>query len=205
MKRFLEKIPRISWLQLFALGLVVVGIVIMVPRALDLFEFRKEISYARQNNFQAGNPSPDLLRPWMSIRYISVAYAVPQGYLFDAVRIQPKRETSMISIQRLNREMGLGMENGQPVLLENIRATIIAYQANPVATGLLEGKVEGWMTVQYIANSTGIPAEDIFDSVGIPIDGNAHKPLGYLSDEVHYPGGQKALTAAIQKVLNSVP
>lgn len=38
MKRFFEKFPRIPWLQLFALGLVVVGIVIMIPRAWDMLD-----------------------------------------------------------------------------------------------------------------------------------------------------------------------
>lgn len=205
MKRFLQKIPRFSRLQFFALGLVIVGLVLMISRALDLLDFRKEVSYAEQHNFQAGNPSPNLLRPWMSIRYISVAYAVPQGYLFEAVDIQPKKETGMISIQRLNREMGLETVNNQPVLLEIIRAAILAYRANPVATGLLERQVEDWMTVQYIANSTGIPPEDIFEAIGLPMKGNAHKPLGYLSDEVKYPGGPKALGAAIQALVDSVP
>lgn len=56
--------------------------------------------YAQQHNFQAGNPSPDLLQPWMSIRHIATMYAVPQGYLFEALNIQPQRETSLMSIER---------------------------------------------------------------------------------------------------------
>lgn len=205
MKRLLETFPRISWMQLFALGLVVVGIVIMIPRAWDMFDFYKKMRYAQQHNFQAGNPSPDLLQPWMSIRYIAVMYAVPQGYLFETLNIQPKRETSLMSIERLNRELGLGTINGQPVFLGSVRAAIVAYRANPVATGLLERKVENWMTVQYIANSTGIPAQDIFEVVGLPAEGNAHKPLGLLSREAGYPGGSKSLTDAIQKVVDTAP
>jgi len=205
MKRFSEKLPRISRLQLFALGLVVLGIAIMIPRAWDMLDFYKKVRYAQQHNFQAGNPSPDLLQPWMSTRYIAATYAVPQGYLFEAMNIQPKRETSLMSIERLNRELGLGTLNGQPVLLGSVRATIVAYRANPVATGLLERKVENWMTVQYIANSTGIPAQDIFEAIGLPMEGNAHKPLGLLSREVDYPGGSQALTNAIQKVVEPAP
>lgn len=205
MKRFFETFPRIPWLQLFALGLVVVGIVIMIPRAWDMLDFYKKMRYSQQHNFQAGNLSPDLLQPWMSTRYIAATYAVPQGYLFEAMNIQPKRETSLMSIERLNRELGRGTVNGQPALLETVRAAIVAYLANPVATGLLERKVENWMTVQYIANSTGIPARDIFDAIGLPLEGNAHKPLGYLSREADYPGGARALTGAIQKVVDTAP
>ncbi len=205
MKRFFEKFPRISWMQLFALGLVIIGIVIMIPRACDMLDFYKKVRYAQQHNFQAGNPSPDLLQPWMSIRYVATAYAVPQGYLFQTMNIQPKRETSLMSIERLNRELGLGTVNGQPALLETIRAAIAAYRANPVATGLLERKVENWMTVQYIANSTGIPAQDIFEAIGLPMEGNAHKSLGLLSREAGYPGGSKALTTVIQQIVDSAP
>lgn len=97
------------------------------------------------------------------------------------------------------------MVNGQPALLESARTAIVAYRANPVATGLLERKVENWMTVQYIANSTGIPEQDIFEAIGLPMEGNAHKPLGLLSREADYPGGARALTDAIQKVVDAIP
>jgi hypothetical protein len=87
--------------------------------------------------------------------------------------------------------------------MKTISEAILAYRANPVATGLLERHVEDWMTVQYIANSSGIRAETIFQAIGIPADGNAYKPLGFLSNEVNYPGGPKALAAAIQKIVDA--
>lgn len=201
MKQFLKR----TWPQWLALGLIIAGILIMIPRVRGMIGFYKEARYAAEHDFAAGNLSPDLLRPWMSIRYISVAYAVPQGYLFETLNIQPKRETSMISLQRLNRELGLGTVNGTPALLDSVRAAIVTYRANPVVTGLIEQRVEEWMTVQYIANSTGISSAYIFEQVGLPIEGNANKPLGFLSDELKYPGGVKALVAAVQKVIDSAP
>jgi hypothetical protein len=138
----------------------------------------------------------------MTIRYIAVAYAVPQKYLFDATGIQPKNENSMIALNRLNGHMGLGQADGKPVLINTVREAILAYRANPVATGLIERKVSDWMNVQYIANCTGIPAETIFQTIGVPMDGNAYLPLGYLSDSVNFAGGPKALTAAIQKIVD---
>jgi hypothetical protein len=203
MTKFIEKLKSISKVQWLAVALIVIGLAIMIPKARGMFDFYKEVRYATENDFAAGNLSPDLLRPWMSIRYIAVAYAVPQKYIFDAANIQPKKETSMIGINRLNRQMGLGQVDGNPALLKSIRKAILAYRANPVVTGLIEQHVEGWMTVQYIANSSGIPAETIFQAVGIPMDGNAYKPLDFLSDEVNYSGGPKNLAAAIQKVVDA--
>jgi hypothetical protein len=203
MKTIIEKLKSISKVQILALILVVVGVAIMVPKAKGMFDFYKEVRYATDNNFAAGNLSPELIRPWMSIRYLSVAYAVPQKYLFDAANIQPKKETSMIALNRLNQQMRLGSVDGQPALMKIIREAILAYRANPVVTGLIEREVSNWMTVQYIANSTGIPAETIFQKTGIPADGNAYKPLGFLSDEVNFTGGPKALVAAIQKIVDA--
>jgi hypothetical protein len=203
MKSLINKLKSISKVQLFAIILIIVGLSIMIPKGLGMFEFYKEVQYATNNNFQAGNPSPNLLRPWMSIRYISVAYAVPQKYLFEAANIQPKEENSMIALNRLNNQMKLGKLNGEPTLIKTIRDAIIAYRASPVVTGLIERKVSDWMNVQYIANSTGIPAETIFQEIGIPMDGNAYLPLGYLSDTVNYTGGSKALVSALQKIVDS--
>ncbi len=203
MKNLIEKIKSISKVQILAVILVIAGLAIMVPKARGMFEFYKEVRYAADNNFAAGNLSPDLLRPWMSIRYIAVAYAVPQKYLYDALGIRPKKETSMIAINRLNRQAGQGKANGNPELMGAIREAIVAYRANPVATGLIEQRVEDWMTVQYIANSAGIPAEAIFQETGIPLAGNAYKPLDFLGDEVDYQGGPKALVAAIQEIVDA--
>jgi hypothetical protein len=203
MKNLIEKLKSISKIQVVAVVLIVVGLAIMIPKARGMFDFYKEARYATENNFSAGNLSPDLLRPWMSIRYISVAYAVPQKYLFESLKIQPGKETSMIALNRLNSQMGLGKVDGQPVLMKTIRESIVEYRTHPVVTGLIEQHVEDWMSVQYIANSSGIPALVIFQEVGIPYEGNAFKPLGFLSDQVNYAGGPRALCAAIQKIVDA--
>ena len=200
MKKLISKLTSVQWL---AVALMLVGVMIMIPKAKGMLDFYKEVQYAAEHNFASGNVSPDLLRPWMSLRYIAVAYAVPQLYLYDAAGIKPRPETSMLALNRLNQQMGHGKANNQPELIGTIKDAIVAYRANPVATGLLERKVEEWMTVQYIANSTGIPADTILQALNLPLDGNAHKPLGFLSDEVDYPGGQKMLIAAIQEIVEA--
>ena len=203
MHSLIQKIKSVSIVQIIALILIIAGIAIMIPRARGMFNFYTESRYAVDNNFQAGNLSPDLIRPWMSLRYVAAAYAVPQKYLFDQLQIQPGKETSLIGLARLNQQMQLGSIDNQPALLKHIRTAILAYRANPVITGLIEQKVEDWMTVAYIANSTGLSADTILREAGIPPAGNQYKPLGFLSDETHYTGGQKALVAAIQKIIES--
>ena len=203
MRNLIDKIKSISKIQFFALILIIFGLGVMVNKGLGMLNFYKEIQYAKVNNFKAGNISPDLLRPWMTIRYVSVAYAVPQKYLFDAAQIQPKSENSMIGINRLNNQMQLGSLNGRPILMNTIRDAIIKYKANPVVTGLIEKQVRDWMSVQYIANSTGIPAKTIFQELGIPMDGNAYLPLGGLSDEINYQGGPSKLVVALQMIVDS--
>lgn len=199
MKNLFSKLTPVQWL---AIVLIVIGIAIMIPKGRGMLNFSREVRYARDNNFAAGNVSPDLIRPWMSIRYISVACAVPQKYLFDSTKIQPRKETSMIAIDRLNRQMRLGQVDGQPALMKTIHDAIVEYRAHPVVTGLIEKHVEDWMTVQYIANSSGIPALVIFQKINVSYQDNAFKPLGFLSQEVNYPGGTKALLAAIQKIVD---
>ena len=203
MADIIAKIKSISKIQILALVLIIVGLGIMIPKGLGMLDFYKEVQYARQHNFKAGNLSPDLLRPWMTIRYIAVAYAVPQKYLFDATGIQPKKENSMIALNRLNNYMQLGTLNGRPTLMNTIGEAIIKYRANPVITGLIEKQVADWMSVQYIANSTGIPAESIFQDLGISMEGNAYLPLGVLSGEVNYAGGPRALVGALQKIVDN--
>lgn len=202
MNNLIGKLKSISKVQIVAVILIVIGLAIMIPKAKGMLNFYKEARYATDNDFAAGNPSPDLLRPWMSIRYIAVAYGVPQKYLFDTANIQPHRESSMVSLNRLNRQLGLGQIDGQPAVMNIIRDAIISYRASPVATGMIEQHVEGWMTVQYIANSTGIPAETLLAETGITLDRNAFKPLDFLCNEVKYPGGPKALVAVLQKVVD---
>jgi hypothetical protein len=200
MKKLISKLTPIQWV---AVSLMLVGMMIMIPKANGMLNFYKEVEYAAEHNFASGNVSPDLLRPWMSLRYIAVAYAVPQLYLYDAAGIKPRPETSMLALNRLNQQMGHGKTDNQPELMGTIKDAIVAYRANPVATGLLEQKVEEWMTVQYIANSTGIPVDTILQALSLPLDGNAHKPLGFLSDEVDYPGGKKMLIATIQEIVEA--
>ena len=203
MQALIQKLKSIPKPLILAVALVAIGLAIMIPKGRALMELTKEARYAIENNFESGNPSLDLLRPWMTLRYIASNYGVPQKYLFDSCGIPPRKESSEIAINRLNKIMQLGQQNNLPVLLFKVRDAIQQYKEHPVVTGLLERHVEDWMTVESIANSTGIPADTLIKEANLPTEGSRYVPLGPLSDRVKYPGGVKALVSALENVLAS--
>ncbi len=85
------------------------------------------------------------------------------------------------------------------VIIDKAKAAITEYRANPVATGLRD--VRPWMSIRYIANSTGVSESEIFAAIGLPTAGNENKPLDLLSQDMHYPGGPRALVDAVKNAL----
>ena len=59
----IEKIKSISKVQWLAVALIIVGVAIMIPKAMGMVEFYKESRYAAEHDFSAGNLSPDLIAP----------------------------------------------------------------------------------------------------------------------------------------------
>ena len=176
-------------IPLIALLLIVAGIFFAMRFAQGAVASYRSMQFARQNDFDAGNLDVALVQPWMTMRYIAEAYAVPQIYLFDQLDIPMRRQTRRLPIERLNRRFQLGNVDGEPAIVEMIQRAILDYRQTPVVTGLAEGKVQHWMNIQYIANSTGIPVEALFDAVAIPMEGNVFKPLGWLVDSTEYEPG----------------
>lgn len=203
MSTLLTRLKAISRVQLFALVLIVGGLALMVWRGSRMFSTSQELRFAIEHDFKAGNPSTDLLRPWMTLRYVAASYGVPQKYIYDYAKVQPRKETSDISLERINRQLGLGQVDGKPAFLVTVREAIELYRANPVATGLLEREVDSWMTIQYIANSIGVPLETVFAELNLPVADHAYVPLNYLNDRIDYPGGLDGLQAALQKIVEA--
>ncbi len=77
----LKRLKSISKIQIAAIFLIVIGLLVVIRYGIGAFNAFREIQYARQNNFDAGNLDPSLRRPWMNMQYVAVAYAVPQEYL----------------------------------------------------------------------------------------------------------------------------
>lgn len=162
----------------------------------------RELQYIRQQGLDRGTATVDAIRPWMTIRFIAVAYAVPEEYLYSALSIPFDRRNADQALGELNRTYQLGQSpnSTELAIIDKARAAITEYRANPVATGLRD--VRPWMSVRYIANSTGVPEQVIFEGIGVPAAGNENKPLDMLSEEQHNPGGPRALSEAVQSVLS---
>lgn len=206
----LNKFKSISKIQIAAVILIIIGLFAVVRYGIGTFYAFREMQYARQNNFDEGNLDPSLLRPWMNMQYIAVAYAVPQEYLFAELSIPFERRNSRISLDDLNEMFNFGRASTDerdgrpyPLIMDKLTKAIEDYRANPVPTGLEGDGVRPWMSIQYIANSTGIPVETIFKEINLEEDGNAYIPLEYLVDEIKYPGGPHALFDNLQRVIDT--
>lgn len=191
--------PRWQWALIvatIAIGLIISGL--FVVRSVRSF---RELQYIRTQGFDRGTASVDAIKPWMTIRFVAVAYAVPEEYLYSALAIPFDRRNANTSLGELNRiyERGLVEGGSELVVVDQARAAIRDYRANPVVTGLRD--VRPWMSVRYIANSTGVPADEILAAAGLPAEANQYKPIEMLADELAYPGGGRALAEALQRAL----
>jgi hypothetical protein len=197
----IASLKSLTKLQILAIVLVVVGLFLVVHFGTRSYRSFREMQYIRAQGLDVGIADVEAIRPWMTIRFIAVAYAVPQEYLFAELGIPFEQRNSNDDLGHLNRKYDFGRpENEQePPILDRVRQAILQYRANPVATGLKED-VRPWMSVRYIANSTGIPEEYIFEQIGIPAAGNEGKPLDRLDHEFHF-GGRRDIVEAVREAL----
>lgn len=186
---------------LLTLGAIMLGVAIALFFGVRAVRSFRQVQYMREQGLDRGAASVDAVRPWMTIRFVAVAYAVPEEYLYSALTIPFDRRNRDQSLGELNRAYNLGLVPGgtELVAVDKARSAITEYRANPVATGLRDVRL--WMSVRYIANSTGLTSEQIFAAIGLPGAGNEYKPLGLLADEQRYPGGPPALERAVRDAL----
>ncbi len=202
-KKF-KSLTKKQWMGvILAIILIVAGVVFAVRYVRGTIYAYHSMQFAMQHNFDAGNPDVELLEPWMSMRYIAEAYTVPQSFLFDELGLEMNPPNSELPVGQLNRQLGRRGRPEQPIILGKIRDAILKYRENPIVTGLQEQRVARWMSVQYIANSTGIPADYIFEQIGLPMDGYAYMPLPRLADEAHYEPGDRELARQIQEIIDN--
>lgn len=186
---------------ILTVAMIVLGVGLVVFFGARANRSFRELQYIRESGLDRGTASVEAIRPWMTIRFIAVAYAVPEEYLYSALSIPFERRNANQSLGELNKTYQLGFAPGgtELAVVDKARTAIGEYRKNPVATGLRD--VREWMSVRYIANSTGVPEAEIFAAVGLPAAGNESKPLEFLSREQHYPGGARGLAEAVQRAL----
>ncbi len=188
-------------IQVLAIVLVVIGLGLVIHFGLRTMRSLREMRYIQEQGLDLGTADVDAIRPWMTVQFVAVAYGVPQEYIFAELDIPFERRNSRETLAHLNQKYGFGpgIERRHPPILDRIREIIEQYRANPVATGLKED-VRPWMSVEYIANSTGIPADYIFEYIGIPSEGNKGKPLDRLDHEFDF-GGRREIVELVKKAL----
>ena len=185
---------------LLTIGVIAIGLAIAGFFGIRTVTSARQLQYIRQQGLDRGNASIDAIRPWMTVRFIAVAYAVPEEYIYSALEIPFDQRRPDTSLGELNKQFELGHSpNNELAIIDKTKAAITAFRENPVATGLRD--VRPWMSIRYIANSTGVPAQAIFEAIGLPAADNEYKPLDLLSKEQHYPGGPKALVEAVTGAL----
>ena len=112
--------------RLLAIAVIVFGLVIAAFFGVRSMQSFREIQYIRQHGLDRGTASVDAIRPWMTIRFIAVAYAVPEEYLYSALAIPFERRNADRALGELNRDYQLGLTpNGaELVIIDRARAAI---------------------------------------------------------------------------------
>ena len=185
---------------LVTICVIALGLAIAVFFGIRTVTSARQFDYIRQQGLDRGSASVDAMRPWMTVRFIAVAYAVPEEYIYSALEIPFDKRRPDNSLGEINKQFEFGQSaNNELAIIDKAKVAINAYRANPVATGLRD--VRPWMSIRYIANSSGVPEQEIFAAIGIPAIGNEYKPLDLLQKEQHYSGGPKALFDAVTSAL----
>jgi hypothetical protein len=186
-----------------AIAFIFLGVLVTAIYGLKSYRSYKQWNYIQEQGLDRGGASIEAIRPWMTIRYISVAYAVPQEYVFAKLDIPSSRRNSNEPIGLLSRDIEeeQGLDNAEnPILVTKVANIILTYRENPVATGLND--IRSWMTLQYIANSTGIPVDYLFKRLNIdPGNGYEFKPLKDLAQKGQFPDGLSSLIVTLKESL----
>jgi hypothetical protein len=90
-----------------ALFLIVIGLVVMVNYGVRSVRAYREFQYIRATGLDRGTARIEAIRPWMTVRYVGVAYAVPEGYIFAHLQIAYNRRNSHATLGELNDERAL--------------------------------------------------------------------------------------------------
>ncbi len=188
-------------------ALIVIGLVVTVLFSLRSIRSFRQLQYIQQEGLDRGTASVDAIQPWMTIRFIAVAYAVPEEYLYSALDVAFDRRNADRPIGHIQPVLPTPSSGPPPtpvpdfgaVIVERAKAAVLAYQADPVATGLRD--IRPWMSLRYISNSGGIPLGEIFTKTGLSSTLDPDKPLEMLAAEEEYPGGPRGLVEAVAEAL----
>lgn len=195
--------PAVRRHRVLALALVLLGLAVAVGFSLHSLRSFRHMRYIQEQGLDREAPDLEAIRPWMTIRFIAVAYAVPEEFLYAELGIPFDRRESDRPLGRIRPTPEPGGTPPEPdfggVLVERAKAAVRAYRADPVATGLRE--LRPWMSLRYIANTAGMPLDTLYAQSGLPSSLNPDKPLDLVAEEADFPGGTRALVETLARAL----
>jgi len=109
--------------------LIALGTGVIIYFGVESFSAYREIRYARMHYFNTEYPDTFVVRPWMSIRYVSSSYRMPEEYLFQHIGIPMTQKNSLTSFRMLNSIFHIGPEDDISILLNRVQAAIDLFQA----------------------------------------------------------------------------
>ena len=187
-----------------AIVLLVIGGLFISIYSWRSYRAYQQWQYIQQEGIDKGYANVGAIRAWMTMRYVSVAYAVPQEYIFDKLNIRFNRQNSNKTIRFLTEKYQFQSQsenNNVSGFIVKVGDIINTYRQHPVASGLKD--IRPWMTLQYIANSTGTPIESLFSQLNITAENdNEFKPLQTLASETDFQGGVSNLIDRIKIILS---
>ena len=195
--------------QLLKLRSVAGIFLILIGLGLTLFfGLRAFHSFRRMPPFpsrppEASESDVETIRPWMNIKFISQAYGFPIDYLLSYLELPREMGETKKSLEDVNQELGWGDKDGSPVIIERIKFAITEFNTHPIERDLKE--IMPSMSIQFISTKARVPADYIFEEIGLPKTGNEYKSVELLSQEQNYAGGAQALAKQIQIVIDSYP
>ncbi|MCB0089237.1 MAG: hypothetical protein KDE54_15120 [Caldilineaceae bacterium] len=157
--------------------------------------------FLREQSFAPGTADVKDVRAWMTLRLVSATFCVPESVLNAQLGIPSEQIEGEPTLGQLNSRYGFGMsEHGEyPAIVDKVQAAILAFRANPTPPGLAQ--IDAWMSIRYIAISTGVPENYLLAQTDIADPNAATQNLADLSVSIPYPGGVNGLVQTLQKVV----
>ncbi len=203
MKTFKEyALKIISNRKIMGIALITIGLIVVLVFGFRSIRSFRQLQYIQEQGLDRGAAGVEAIRPWMTLKYVSVAYGVPVEYISAALGLPYGRRNGNATLGHLNQEQRLGRSNqgDYPAIVDKVATAVLEYQANPVTTGLPD--IRPWMTLRYISNSTGVPEAYLLKQIGIGNkDNNVFKTLDELADLVRYEGGPHKLGDDLKSAL----
>ncbi len=198
--------PNTQLLKLRSVGgmfLIIIGLGLTMFFGLRAFHSFRRMPPFPPHPPHATESDVETIRPWMNLEYVSQAYGVPVDYLLTYLELPQEMKDTKQSLEDVNQELDWGEKDGSPVIIERIKNAITEFITHPAGRNLKE--ILPSMSIQFISTKTHVPADYIFEQIGLPKIGNEHTSLNLLSQAQNYSGGAQALAEQIQIVIDNYP